>query len=592
MVRADLGVALAVNEAIAVAVRDPATWAARNAIVDLHRQCRADSNAVMRVVRAGGVDAAAAVLKATGGVEALGLLWTLSASKGTLQHFTLGSLEAVISTGRNAGDGWRRTAALSTMHNLLCYDGHDLVLSSSLGSLELAVDILCKDVNPSVKSAASKLLDQCCFDERSKLAAARLLPIPVMADILRQSLSKGCQATPAGTREEANEHALLLLVEDMLSVLWNASDDVFFSSSTDWEAVTALLCEPSLLDALRACLASPVMSHQQAASATLHNMACNPALLPRLLEAGVAAELAKLAQEASASPSSICAILAVTELCGMDESKCWFKENGGGAPTAAFNYALIGAVVHELDRRVAVAVTFEPDSHTARLQEVVGTRKLVSAIDLLACRADSKIPLLREGVIGVIVALLGQGRTDARGAAHCCNILLHLAFEPVCNMAMHKAHPDLLPTLRQLCADADATTSNAAKAVVYMLLNLDSLTPRSARSSDARSSPVTVALLSYHERDSELAARIRAALASEGSCRLCASDDRLAATELGAALAGIEEAHVLIVIVSRALKRSARSRLSLNIAVRRGCLIVPVAATDGYLTSYLLPNIY
>jgi hypothetical protein len=177
------------------------------------------------------------------------------------------------------------------MHNLLCHDGHDLVLSSSLGSLELAVDILCTDLNPSVKSAASKFLDQCCFDERSKLAAATLLPIPKMADILRQSLSKGCQASPARTREEANKHALLQLVEDMLSVLWNASDDFFFSSSSDWERVTALLCQPSLLDALRACLTSPVMSHQQAASCTLHNMVCNPALLPRLLEAGVAAEL-------------------------------------------------------------------------------------------------------------------------------------------------------------------------------------------------------------------------------------------------------------------------------------------------------------
>ena len=118
-----------------------------------------------------------------------------SASKGTLQHFTQGSLEAVVNTGRDAGDGWRRTAALSTMHNLLCYDGHDLVLSSSAGSLELAVEILCSDSSPSVKSAASKLLDQCCFDERSKLAAVNLLPVRVVADILRQSLSQGCKGS-------------------------------------------------------------------------------------------------------------------------------------------------------------------------------------------------------------------------------------------------------------------------------------------------------------------------------------------------------------------------------------------------------------
>ena len=119
-----------------------------------------------------------------------------------------------MNTGRNAGDGWRRTAALSTMHNLLCYDGHDLVLSSTAGSLELAVEILCSDASASVKSAASKLLDQCCFDERSKLAAVNLIPVAAVADILRQSLSRGCQGSAAGSREEANERALLVLVED------------------------------------------------------------------------------------------------------------------------------------------------------------------------------------------------------------------------------------------------------------------------------------------------------------------------------------------------------------------------------------------
>ena len=41
------------------------------------RQCRADPQAALRVARSGGVDAAVAVLTATGGAEALGLLWTL-----------------------------------------------------------------------------------------------------------------------------------------------------------------------------------------------------------------------------------------------------------------------------------------------------------------------------------------------------------------------------------------------------------------------------------------------------------------------------------------------------------------------------------
>jgi len=41
------------------------------------RQCRADPNAALQVARSGGVDAAVAVLTATGGAESLGLLWTL-----------------------------------------------------------------------------------------------------------------------------------------------------------------------------------------------------------------------------------------------------------------------------------------------------------------------------------------------------------------------------------------------------------------------------------------------------------------------------------------------------------------------------------
>ena len=42
-------------------------------------------------------------------------------------------------------------------------------------------------------------------------------------------------------------------------------------------------------------------------------------------------------------------------------------------------------------------------------------------------------------------------------------------------------------------------------------------------------------------------------------------------------------AQVLVVLVSRALKRSARSRLVLNIAARRGVFIVPLLAVDGYV---------
>ncbi len=108
------------GEAVTIALRDPSSWAARNAVIDLHRfalpltvdrasseapgtpcalrcavvgivraasvsssvwsvsrQCRADPQAAVRLAKSGGVDAAVAVLTATGGAEALGLLWTL-----------------------------------------------------------------------------------------------------------------------------------------------------------------------------------------------------------------------------------------------------------------------------------------------------------------------------------------------------------------------------------------------------------------------------------------------------------------------------------------------------------------------------------
>ena len=525
----------------------------------------------LRVARLGGVAAAVAVLKATSGAEALGLLWTLSASKGTLPCFTVGALEAVVNTGRNAGEGWRQTAALSTMHNLLCYDGHDLVLGSRAGSLELAVEILKSDASPSVKSAASKLLDQCCFDERSKLAAVNLLPVRTVADILRHSLTEGCRGSAEGSQEEAHQRALLVLVEDTLSLLWNASDDVFFAQTDDWARVTVQLSDSSLLSALSYCLRSPVLSHQQAASATLHNMASNARLLPQLKQAGVDKALVKLTHHPA--PSSICGILALTELCGMREA-----QHAQDAPVR-FNDAIMAAVVHELDRRVAVSASFEDDSSAVRLQEVVGTRKLVSAIDVLASRSDSKTTLLREGAIGVIIAALQQRRTDVRGTVHCINVLMHLSFEPACKLAMQRAHPDLLPTLHRLCADGDAATANAARALVFMLLNFDSLTPRAA----PRTSRELVALLSYHEDEAELAARIRSGLRQDNSWRLSAVDDRVCGGDFEQTLSELEDTSVLAVLVSPSLKRSARSRLMLNIAVRRGLHIVPVLAVDGYV---------
>ena len=48
-----------------------------SSVWSVSRQCRGDPQAAVRVAKSGGVDAAVAVLTATGGAEALGLLWTL-----------------------------------------------------------------------------------------------------------------------------------------------------------------------------------------------------------------------------------------------------------------------------------------------------------------------------------------------------------------------------------------------------------------------------------------------------------------------------------------------------------------------------------
>jgi hypothetical protein len=59
------------------------------------------------------------------GQEALGLLWSLSAIPGTLDQYTNETLVDMVRIGRTsaARDGWRQTAALSALHNLLCYSG-------------------------------------------------------------------------------------------------------------------------------------------------------------------------------------------------------------------------------------------------------------------------------------------------------------------------------------------------------------------------------------------------------------------------------------------------------------------------------------
>ena len=204
------------------------------------------------VAGAGGVRAAHEMLSSTDSQEALGLLWSLSAIPGTLDQFTNETLVDIVRIGRTgtAQDGWRQTAALSALHNLLCYSGYGQVLKA--GALEFAVEAL--DVGSiatlGAQAAAALFLDQCCFDVRSKLPAVEALRLPVLVGILNRSraAAKGARdpGAPPDAHKTRDEHEVLL--GHVLSLLWNASDDVFFSDPKAWARFTARICQPSLVE--------------------------------------------------------------------------------------------------------------------------------------------------------------------------------------------------------------------------------------------------------------------------------------------------------------------------------------------------------
>ena len=116
------------------------------------------------------------------------------------------------------------------MHNLLCYDDHDLVLGEA-GSLELAVEILkVMPVPPSV--SASKLLDQCCFDERSS-SPRQLAASAHRRRHFRHSLT-GVAGVPRKDHRRSSR-TLLVLVEDVVSPVEYV--ECFFAQTDDWARV-------------------------------------------------------------------------------------------------------------------------------------------------------------------------------------------------------------------------------------------------------------------------------------------------------------------------------------------------------------------
>jgi hypothetical protein len=185
------------------------------------------------VAEAGGVEAAHKMLCTTASQQALGLLWSLSATPGTLDHFTAEILLDIVRIGRtdSSGGGWSQTAALSALHNMLCYSGYIKVLDA--GAVNLAVEVL-DGAALGAQAAAALFLDQCCFDVRSKLFAVEALRVPVLVDILNRSRAAASSSQPSSSSSSTAAHALPSttnpcdsedekLLGHVLSLMWNAS---------------------------------------------------------------------------------------------------------------------------------------------------------------------------------------------------------------------------------------------------------------------------------------------------------------------------------------------------------------------------------
>jgi len=291
----------------------PASAAARVALKQLHQQCRASKEAAAVVGAAGGVEAAHKMLATTDSQEALGLLWSLSAIPGTLEQFTPATLADIVQTGRrsDARDGWRKTAALSALHNLLCYSGYSKVLEA--GALDWAMEVLAEAEGATTlgaQAAAALLIDQCCFDIRSKLPAVQALRVPVLINIFRRCRPAASPGGGTGGDQEA-------LLGHMLSLLWNATDDVFFAEPDAWAQFTRRICEREIIDVLHGILRMGTPILQQGAGAILHNLACNRALHPTLLEANTLDIVIHVAERGG--EGAICCMLAAAEFVGSEE---------------------------------------------------------------------------------------------------------------------------------------------------------------------------------------------------------------------------------------------------------------------------------
>jgi hypothetical protein len=488
-----------------------------------------------------------------------GLLWSLSACEGTLPKFTAETLWDIVRVGRSSRDSWRKTASLSTLHNLLCYEGHDGVLAA--GSLEFAVEVLCADHEPSVLSAAAKLLDQCCFDSRSKHTAVQGIPITSITRNLEKCLARD---------PTASDPSVSVIVEDNLSLLWNASDDVFFTDATAWLRLTDRFCQPPLLAVLAHCLASTHASIQQAAAATIHNFACNRALHDRLKSSGVMSAMPRLLD--SQTDSTICCILATVELYGSDEAQ---------SDTMVTEKPMVTAsLVEELRRRIVAAGAHDKESPTARLQELVGTRKLLSAIDSMVAADRHKALIVKNGTVSILSMVLRTGRADERGLTHALSTLLHLTFSD--DSRHFVANGDVMTVVKAYVDHEDKRVRNMARALVYVFTAQESVILRQRQQArvGAGGGPVQLQL-SYHEADKDIVLTLRSSLLAVGLV-VQSHDDQVDAGDFTPAVRSLTDSTtVLLVCMSPLYKISARARLMATHAVRTGVRVVPILLADS-----------
>ena len=401
------------EEGLAALVRtccdEPQQAGARVALKQLHRQCRASKDLAASVAAVGGVAAAHRMLSVADSQEALGLLWSISAIPGTLEHFTPETLATIVHVGRvsTARDGWRQTAALSTLHNLLCYSGYAQVLDA--GGLTLAGEVLEADkrLPPSAQASAALFLDQCCFNGRSKLPAVQTLRLPVLVRILERQ--PGAGGEDDSSRGAGGEDVLL---GHVLSLLWNASDDVFFSDAGAWADFTTRLCQHSVVRALQGILVHGAPMQQQGAGAILHNLSSNRALHPTLLSCGVLRAVLSVAQQGG--EGAICSMLAAAELAGSDDD--------GASAAALVQCEVVQCLVRDLHLRSLLAVD-------RRDSQYVGTRKLLSALESLAASSAHMKTIRQSDAVEVLLRVVKGRHADGRGMALALRTLLHIVLD-------------------------------------------------------------------------------------------------------------------------------------------------------------------